>query len=353
MSNHLAWIPAISLLFKTKNVNDLMYSSTHENIQIHKLLLPIESFSIKLLSQIGDDLIVEVSEAILINSITLLAVLNPPLQIPISGNLLREIKEERVACILQAVITALVILTLFACLGNAVLRFIGISINSFSVAGGALLFIIGVQIMTTGKTMSNGNNANDKYLFSWDEIPGNDAERFIEFLKKRFKIEWAKTENINKIEDGKTIIVSNKEKSLSLKLNNEKNKVNLKIDNVRVYEFTVKLEKKLNIYDTTVPKKGGCAVPIGTPFIAGPGAITVTTLMIQNDPLRLYIFPIVTIISIFVCLFVTTIVLYYSDNFLDLLTVEGSNVLARIMGIIIAAIGVEYVATGVLGLLAK
>jgi len=211
-------------------------------------------------------LIVEISEAILINSITLLAVLNPPLQIPISGSLLREIKEKRVVCIFQAVITALVILTLFACFGNVVLRFIGISINSFSVAGGALLFIIGVQIMTTGKTMSNGNNDDN---------------------------------------------------------------------------------------NKPVLKKGGCAVPIGTPFIAGPGAITVTTLMIQDDPLRLYIFPIVTIISILVCLFVTTIVLYYSDKFLDLLTEEGSNVLARIMGIIIAAIGVEYVATGVLGLLAK
>ncbi len=206
---------------------------------------------------------VEVFEAILINSITLLAVVNPPLQIPISGSLLREIKDKRAVCIFQAAITALIILTLFACFGNVVLRFIGISINSFSIAGGALLFIIGVQIMTTGKAMSNGNS------------------------------------------------------------------------------------------NTPVLKKGGCAVPIGTPFIAGPGAITVTTLMIQDDPLRLFIFPIATIFSILVCLFITTIVLYYSDKLLDLLTEEGSNVLARIMGIIIAAIGVEYVATGVVGLLAK
>jgi hypothetical protein len=88
-----------------------------------------------------------------------------------------------------------------------------------------------------------------EYLFSWDEIPGNDDKRFIEFLKDELKIEWVKIEDISKIDDGKTIIVSNKEKSLSLKLSNEKTKVNLKIDDDRVYEFTVKTENgKLNIY---------------------------------------------------------------------------------------------------------
>ena len=93
---------------------------------------------------------------------------------------------------------------------------------------------------------------DNTYLFSWDEIPGNDDERIIEFLKDELKIEWAKTENISKIDDGKTIIVSNKEKSLSLKLNDEKTKVNLKIDDGRVHEFTVKTENgKLNIYDST------------------------------------------------------------------------------------------------------
>jgi len=87
------------------------------------------------------------------------------------------------------------------------------------------------------------------YLFSWDEISGNDDERIIEILKDKLKIEWAKTENISKIDDGKTIIVSNKEKSLSLKLNDEETKVNLKIDDGRVDEFTVKAENgKLKIY---------------------------------------------------------------------------------------------------------
>jgi hypothetical protein len=88
-----------------------------------------------------------------------------------------------------------------------------------------------------------------KYLFSWDEIPGNDDKRIIEFLKDELKIEWVNTEDIGKIDDGKTIIISNNGKSLSLKLNDEKTKVNLKIDNGRAYEFAVKtVNGKLNIY---------------------------------------------------------------------------------------------------------
>lgn len=200
----------------------------------------------------------EISEVIFINGVTLLAVINPPLQIPISGAMLNASKGNRKKCIIRAIITAFIILTLFAFLGNLLLSFIGISINSFSIAGGALLFIIGVQIM------SGGNPSFDK-------------------------------------------------------------KSNMSFN------------------------KGSCAVPIGTPFIAGPGAITVTTLMVQHDPLKVYFFPAVTVISIMICLIVTAIVLYYSDKLLALITEEGSNVLARIMGIVIASIGVEFIANGIMG----
>ena len=89
-----------------------------------------------------------------------------------------------------------------------------------------------------------------KYLFSWDEISGNDDERLTKFLKNELKIEWAKSENINKNDNDKTITVSNNKKSLSLKLDDEENKVILKIDDGKVEEFTVKTENgKLNIYD--------------------------------------------------------------------------------------------------------
>jgi hypothetical protein len=87
------------------------------------------------------------------------------------------------------------------------------------------------------------------YLFSWEDVPGNDSGILIEFLTQKFSIDWLKTAKIEKIGDGKTIRITTEKKSLSLRLNSEKTKVNLEIDDGRTDEFTVKIEKgKLNIY---------------------------------------------------------------------------------------------------------
>ena len=92
------------------------------------------------------------------------------------------------------------------------------------------------------------------YLFSWDEIPGNDNVRLIEFLKQNFGIDWAKTVKIEKIDNGKTIKVSTQKNYLSLKLNDEQTEVNLEIDDGRTDKFVAKIENsKLNIYEVTIP----------------------------------------------------------------------------------------------------
>jgi hypothetical protein len=87
-------------------------------------------------------------------------------------------------------------------------------------------------------------------LFSWDNIPGNDNEKLIKFLKHNFGIDWVKAAKIEKINNDKTIRVYIENNSISLKLNNEKTKAIMTIDNSRYEEFIVKMENnKLNIYD--------------------------------------------------------------------------------------------------------
>ncbi len=88
-----------------------------------------------------------------------------------------------------------------------------------------------------------------KYLFSWDEIPGNDSVRLKDFLKQRYNIDWVKASKIEKIGDGKTVKVFGEKNYLSLRLNNEKTKLNLKIDDGRTDEFIASsMNGKLNIY---------------------------------------------------------------------------------------------------------
>lgn len=85
-----------------------------------------------------------------------------------------------------------------------------------------------------------------KYLFSWNEIPGNDTDQLIKFLKKNYGVTWVKNAKIEKIDNGKTINVFNEKNSLLLTLNNDKNKAILTINTTD--EFIVKKENgNLNI----------------------------------------------------------------------------------------------------------
>lgn len=60
-------------------------------------------------------------------------------------------------------------------------------------------------------------------MLSWDKIPGKDNEVLIEFLTKKFDIDWIKTVKIEKTMMVRPHKVSteNKKNSLSLKLNNK------------------------------------------------------------------------------------------------------------------------------------
>ncbi len=89
------------------------------------------------------------------------------------------------------------------------------------------------------------------YLFSWDEVPGEDEKRFEEFLSKVFGII---VRRIEKVDNDMTIKVNDPTEVhgvnyLSLKLNSEKTEVKLEIDDGRTATFYVKSKNgKLNIY---------------------------------------------------------------------------------------------------------
>jgi hypothetical protein len=90
------------------------------------------------------------------------------------------------------------------------------------------------------------------YVFSWNKIPGKDNGTLIDFLKKKFYIDWVKTAKIGKFDIGKTIKVYTEKNSLSLKLNDKKTEVLLEIGDVRIRtnEFMAKMENdELNIYE--------------------------------------------------------------------------------------------------------
>jgi len=85
-------------------------------------------------------------------------------------------------------------------------------------------------------------------------------------------------------------------------------------------------------------------VPLATPLIAGPGAIT-TVLVYTNLLPGLQKF--LVILSICIAILLTWIVLKESEKLYELLGRDGSHALTRIMSILLAAIAVEMMMNGV------
>ena len=86
------------------------------------------------------------------------------------------------------------------------------------------------------------------FLFGWDNVPGKDNGKLLEYLEQKYGVDWVRTAKIEKIDNNEIKLATDKN-FLSLRLNNENTKVTLTINKVKTDEFIVKKENsKLNIY---------------------------------------------------------------------------------------------------------
>jgi hypothetical protein len=64
-----------------------------------------------------------------------------------------------------------------------------------------------------------------EYLFSWDNVPGNESQSLISYLKNDMGIDWADNAQIVKTNDNETIRVFTSENSLEFTLEDNKSKI--------------------------------------------------------------------------------------------------------------------------------
>lgn len=89
-------------------------------------------------------------------------------------------------------------------------------------------------------------------------------------------------------------------------------------------------------------------VPLGTPLLAGPGAIVTTIIYAQhaqNNQYRLLL--LAAIIAVHIIIGLT---LMYATKIFGLIKESGVTLFARIAGLLLAAIAVEMIATAIKGL---
>jgi len=86
-------------------------------------------------------------------------------------------------------------------------------------------------------------------------------------------------------------------------------------------------------------------VPLGTPLLAGPGAIVVVIIMVQASTGAADLLAIAAaIVSIHLIIWAC---LYFSPALARLITPAGITVVSRVTGVLLAAIAVQLIATGV------
>lgn len=180
-------------------------------------------------------------------SITLFVVIDPVGIIPLLVGLTKDMNEqEKRRTFRLAFYVSLLLLVLFALLGQEIMLFFGISIYSFKIAGGILLLLLSLEILFTG-------------------------------------------------------------------------------------EGSVKISSREELG----------AVPLAFPLLAGPGAITSTIVAIQSSGIVIGLSSVV-LASIF-----TYLVLRGADRIYAIFGKTGSQVLAKLIAVFIAAIAIQFILTGV------
>ncbi len=101
--------------------------------------------------------------------------------------------------------------------------------------------------------------------------------------------------------------------------------------------------------EEAVDSKTVAVVPIAMPLLAGPGAIS--TVILFSNQAESYVEKTGLFIVLLLVSFVCWIILYFAPQISNRMSKTGMNVTTRVMGLILAAMAVEFVTGGLKNLL--
>ncbi len=101
----------------------------------------------------------------------------------------------------------------------------------------------------------------------------------------------------------------------------------------------------LNFNQEKVKQYDVASVPIGTPLITGPGVITTTIILVSEFGY------IITGIAALISLTLTWVFLFYSSKLYKFIGEHWARVMSRVMGLLLAAIAIEFIKNGIFGIM--
>lgn len=97
--------------------------------------------------------------------------------------------------------------------------------------------------------------------------------------------------------------------------------------------------------DEAIQKQDISVFPLAFPLLAGPGAITTVLLMSSAEAGRVLYWQSLTVLIIVVV--ITLLALLYAPILVKLLGETGANVISRVLGLLLAALAVQYIVDGI------
>ncbi len=98
----------------------------------------------------------------------------------------------------------------------------------------------------------------------------------------------------------------------------------------------------------TLEREDVGVIPLGIPLLAGPGAITTVMIYMTHpvpDPMdKMFIFA-----GILAAVLTTFFLMHYADRIFKRIGRTGTKVVGRIMGLLLAAIAVQFIINGIVG----
>jgi multiple antibiotic resistance protein len=111
--------------------------------------------------------------------------------------------------------------------------------------------------------------------------------------------------------------------------------------------FLLGMQMALGLYICRSKDKAPTAagVVIGTPILCGPGAITTVMLLSKDYGI------LIPFIAITLSLVATWIILYFSAGIQNILGIVVTDIMGRVLGMLVAAIAVKIIFSGIMGTL--
>lgn len=112
--------------------------------------------------------------------------------------------------------------------------------------------------------------------------------------------------------------------------------------------FEKRVERKKTLASKLIDKtefENLAVFPISIPLIAGPSAITLSVLISKNFDYSIQSFY-TQISPIILTLFLTSLIIIFSNFFINFFNKNVMNVFQKVFGLILGALAIEYIVTG-------